>query len=98
MIFEYDGQVECLRLDSGLKQVAVAVREFQRYFREGFLACGHGRTGKGARDRHRHSEVDDTLDITGARTHNSGKLLELTQDFGGLAKHDLAGGCGTNAA
>ena len=97
-IFEHQGHVECLRLDPGLKHVAVGVGEFQRHFRQCFLACRDGRAGDAARERYRHSEVDDAFDLAAARPHNAGKLFELTKDFGGLAKHDLAGGRGAHAA
>ena len=98
MIFEDHGHVERLRLDPGLQIVAFAVGEFQRYLRQGLLACCDGGAGEGARDGDRHSEVDDTLDLAAARTHDAGKLLELAKNFGGLGKHDLAGGRGTYAA
>ena len=86
------------RLDPGLQIVAFAVGESQRYLRQGLLACCDGGAGEGTCDRHRHSEVDDPLDLAAARPHHAGKLLELAKDFGGLGKHDLAGGRGTQAA
>src|ERR1700726_3933118 len=98
VIFEDQGHVECLRLDPVLKHIAVCVGKCQRHLWQCFLARRDSRASDSARERYRNSEIYDTFNLAAARPHNAGKLFELTKDFGGLAKQDLAGGRGTNAA
>src|ERR1700730_18778685 len=98
VVFEDQGHVECLRLDPVLKHIAICVGKFQCHFWQGLLARRDSRASDATRERYRNSEIDDAFNLAAARPHNAGKLFELTKDFGGFAKHDLAGGRGANAA
>src|ERR1700730_9988339 len=98
VIFEDQGHVECLRLDPVLKHIAICVGKFQCHFWQGLLARRDSRASDATRERYRNSEIDDAFNLAAARPDNAGKLFELTKDFGGFAKHDLAGGRGSSPA